>query len=373
MVLREIEEILNKPISGKKVIVLLGARQIGKTTLLKKITEKEKNTVWLNADNAIVQSVFSNFSVASFESYIGNANIVVIDEAQQLNEIGKNIKQLYDAGSKFQIIATGSSAFELRNQTNEPLTGRKWEYHLYPFSFSELANHHTAAFEIEQLERRLLFGCYPEIVTNLGDERERLHTLSDSYLYKDVLMWQVIKKPEKIIQLLKVLALQIGSEVNYHELGKQLQLTNDTVEKYIRILEQTFVIFRLPSYSSNVKKELTKGKKIYFFYNGIRNALLADYRPLAARQDAGALWENYIISELWKKDNNYLSYGKFYFWRTADQQEIDLIIEKDGTLFTYEIKWNANAKAKLSKTFSNNYTNYKFQLIHKGNYWEFLK
>ena len=373
MVLREIQPTLKKRIAGKKVIILLGARQTGKTTLLKKLVEEEENTVWLNADNSTVQAVFTNFSVASFESYVGKAKIVVIDEAQQLHEIGNSIKQLYDGNSEFQIIATGSSAFELRNQTNEPLTGRKWEYHLYPFSFSELANHHTTAFEIDQLERRLLFGCYPEIVTNAGDERERLQTLSDSYLYKDVLMWQGIKKPEKIIQLLKVLALQIGSEVNYNELGKQLQLTNDTVEKYISILEQTFVIFRLPSYSNNVKKELTKGKKIYFFDNGIRNALLADYRPIAARQDVGALWENYIISELWKTDNNRLSYGKFYFWRTADQQEIDLIIEKDGTLFTYEIKWNANSKARLSRTFSSNYPNHEFQLINRENYWQVLQ
>lgn len=358
---------------GKKVIILLGARQTGKTTLLKNLVEKKESIVWLNADNATVQSIFNNFSVAGFESYIGKANTVIIDEAQQLYEIGKNIKQLYDAESNFQIIATGSSAFELRNQTNEPLTGRKWEYHLYPFSFSELANYHTTAFEIEQLERRLLFGCYPEIVINQGDEKERLQTLTESYLYKDVLMWQGIQKPEKILQLLKVLALQIGSEVNYQELGKQIQLTNDTVEKYITILEQTFVIFRLPSYSRNVKKELTKGKKIYFFDNGIRNALLADYRPVAVRQDIGALWENYIISELWKKDSNTLSYGKFYFWRTADQQEIDLIIEKDGTLFTYEIKWNIKAKGKLSKTFSNNYPNYEFQMIHKENYWKLLQ
>ena len=373
MVLREIQEILRKRIAGKKIIILLGARQTGKTTMLRKLIETEAQSVWLNADNATVQAVFNNFSVAGFESYVGAAKIVVIDEAQQLTDVGKNIKQLYDAGSKFQIIATGYSAFELRNQTNEPLTGRKWEYHLYPFSFSELANYHTAAFEIEQLERRLLFGSYPEVVTHMGDEKERLQTLSDSYLYKDVLMWQGIKKPEKIIQLLKVLALQIGSEVNYHELGKQIQLTNDTVEKYIGILEQAFVIFRLPSYSSNLKKELTKGKKIYFYDNGIRNALLADYRPVAARQDVGALWENYIVSELWKKESNTLSYGKFYFWRTADQQEIDLIIEKDGTLFTYEIKWNDKSKARLSKTFSNNYPNYKFEVIHKTNYWQLLQ
>jgi predicted AAA+ superfamily ATPase len=186
------------------------------------------------------------------------------------------------------------------------------------------------------------------------------------------LMWQGLKKPEKIIQLLKVLALQIGSEVNYNELGKQLQLTNDTIEKYISILEQTFVLFRLPSYATNLKKELTKGKKIYFFDNGIRNALIGDYRPVAIRQDVGALFENFIISELWKKNTYDNSFGKFYFWRTTDQQEVDLIIDKDGTLHTYEIKWSPTAKARLSKTFSGNYPNNTFTIIHKENYWGFL-
>ncbi len=235
-----------------------------------------------------------------------------------------------------------------------------------------MAIHSNLPTEVAQLDLRLIYGSYPEVITNPGDEKERLQLLSDSYLYKDVLMWQGLKKPEKIIHLLKILALQIGSEVNYNELGKQLQLSNDTVEKYINILEQTFVIFRLPSYSSNLKKELTKSKKIYFFDNGIRNALIGDYRPIAARQDVGALFENYIISELWKQNAYNNEYGKFYFWRTADQQEIDLIINKNGTLHTYEIKWNPKAKVRLSKTFSNNYLNHTFTIIHKENYWQFL-
>ncbi len=372
MILRNLQDVIRKRIGSKKVVILLGARQTGKTTLLKNMITPADNAVWLNADNATVQAIFENFTVAGFTSFTGNCNIVIIDEAQQLKDIGKNIKQIYDSGITMQVIATGSSAFELRNKTNEPLTGRKWEYHLYPICFDELSKHTSIPAEVEQLERRLLFGCYPDIVENAGDEKERLQILTDSYLYKDVLMWQGILKPEKIIQLLKVLALQMGSEVNYNELGKQLQLSNDTIEKYITILEQAFVIFRMPSYSTNLKKELTKGKKIYFFDNGIRNALISDYRPVAVRQDIGALWENYIISELWKKNEYQLEYGTFYFWRTADQQEIDLIIEKNGMLFTSEIKWNPKAKAKLSKTFSNHYPNHQFEVIHKENYWQFL-
>jgi uncharacterized protein len=372
MILRYIHNTIQQRLGDKKIVVLLGARQVGKTSLLKNMIVQKENAVWLNADDAVVQTLFENFSVAGFTSFVGNTNLVIIDEAQQLPDIGIKLKQLYDNNVSFQIIVTGSSAFELRNKTNEPLTGRKWEYHLYPFSFSELAKNTNTPQEIQQLETRLLFGNYPEVVVNAGDEKERLQTLTDSYLYKDVLMWQGLKKPEKIIQLLKVLALQIGSEVNYNELGKQLQLSNDTIEKYITILEQTFVIFRLPSYSTNLKKELTKGKKIFFFDNGIRNALIGDYRPVAIRQDVGALWENYIISELWKKDSYDNAYGTFYFWRTADQQEVDLIIDKNGTLHTYEIKWNPKAKARISKTFSGNYPNHDFSVIHKENYWEYL-
>jgi uncharacterized protein len=369
---RIISKSIEQRLGDKKIIILLGARQVGKTSLLKNSIGQKENTIWLNADDAVIKTMFENFSVAGFTSFVGNAKFVVIDEAQQLLDVGIKLKQLYDAALPFQIIVTGSSAFELRNKTNEPLTGRKWEYHLYPFSFAELAKNTTTPQAIQELETRLLFGNYPEVVVNPGDEKERLQTLTDSYLYKDVLMWQGLQKPAKIIQLLKVLALQIGSEVNYNELGKQLQLTNDTVEKYITILEQTFVLFRLPSYSTNQKKELTKGKKIYFFDNGIRNALIGDYRPVAIRQDVGALFENYIISELWKKNSYENSYGKFYFWRTADQQEVDLIIDKNGTLYTYEIKWNAKAKARLSKTFSNIYTNHIFSVIHKDNYWGYL-
>lgn len=372
MILRQLETDIRRHLNGEKIIILLGARQTGKTTLLKSITAQNERVVWLNADEAVVQAVFENFSLAGFKTFTGNATLVIIDEAQQILDIGKKLKLIYDSDSKTQLVATGSSAFELRNKTNEPLTGRKWEYHLFPFSFKELAANSSVPNETQQLELRLVFGSYPEIVVNTGDEKQRLQLLTDSYLYKDILMWQGLQKPEKIIQLLKVLALQIGSEVNYNELGKQLQLSNDTIEKYITILEQTFVLLRLPSYSSNLKKELTKGKKIYFFDNGIRNALIGDYRPIALRQDAGALWENYIITELWKQNQYSISFGKFYFWRTADQQEIDLIIDKNGTLHTYEIKWNPKAKARLSKTFSNNYPNHQFDVIHKENYWEYL-
>lgn len=373
MIQRILEAGITKRMNKEKIILLFGARQVGKTTLLKMLTEKSVGkTVWLNADDAVVQSLFERFSMHSFKAFTGNPELVVIDEAQQLNDIGKCLKQLFDSGLTFQMLVSGSSAFELRNKTSEPLTGRKWEYHLFPFSFKELADETNPLAEVQHLPVRLLFGMYPEVVTHPGDERQRLQLLMDSYLYKDVLMWQGLKKPEKIIQLLKALALQVGNEVNYNELSRLIKLDRETVEKYILILEQTYIIFRLPSFSSNHRKELSKSRKIYFFDNGIRNILLGDFRPIEARQDTGALWENYIISELWKKEHNNMQYGKFYFWRTSDQQEIDLIIEKNGILHSYEVKWNPMAQARLSKTFSNNYPNSTFDVINKENFFEFL-
>jgi predicted AAA+ superfamily ATPase len=372
MIIRYIAKQIAARCNNEKIILLFGARQVGKSTLLKEITRTIPGTTWMNADDPVVQSLFQHFTVAGFKAFIGNAGLIVIDEAQQIEDIGKKLKLLFDNQTGVQLIATGSSAFELRNKMNEPLTGRKWEYHLYPFSFSELANHTSILEEVQQLPLRLLYGCYPDVVMHPGEEKERLQLLTDSYLYKDILMWQGLKKPEKIIHLLKALALQTGNEVNYSELGNLLKLDKETVEKYINVLEQTFVIFRLPSYSTNHRKELAKGKKIYFFDTGIRNALIGDYRPLEIRQDKGALWENYIISELWKMNQYKQGYGRFYFWRTNDQQEIDLIIDKDGTLHSYEIKWSPNAKARLSKTFSRQYPNHSFSVIHPENYWQWL-
>ncbi len=373
MIQRTIESNISNRATKEKIILLFGARQVGKTTLLKMLTEKSgTKTVWMNADDAVVQSLFERFSTHSFQAYIGNPDLIVVDEAQQLDDVGKCLKQLFDSGLTYQMVVSGSSAFELRNKTSEPLTGRKWEFHLFPFSFEELANETNPLTEMQHLPVRLLFGMYPEVVTHPGDERQRLQLLMDSYLYKDVLMWQGLKKPEKIIQLLKALALQVGNEVSYNELSRILKLDRETVEKYILILEQTYIIFRLPSFSTNQRKELSKSRKIYFFDNGIRNILIGDFRPIEARQDIGALWENYIISELWKKEHNYMQYSKFYFWRTSDQQEIDLIIEKDGILHACEMKWNPMAKARLSKTFINNYPNNTFNVINKENFFEFL-
>jgi predicted AAA+ superfamily ATPase len=371
-----IERIIANNIKSKlnkgKAILLLGARQVGKSTLLKQIISNEVDVLWLDAENPDVELMFQNATNTRLQSLFGKYKIVIIDESQKIENIGSKIKLFTDHLKDIQIIATGSSAFDLKNKTNESLTGRKWEFHLFPLSFQEMVDHTNLIEEERQLPHRLVFGYYPEIVTSNDDEALRLKSLSDSYLYKDILMWEGIKKPEKIVLLLKALAMQIGSEVNFHELGNLVGLKNDTVEKYIQLLEQTYVIFRLPAYTSNQRKELKKARKIYFFDNGIRNAIIGDFKVWELRQDKGALFENFIISELWKKEHYMDNLSNFYFWRTQDQQEIDLIIERDGILNAIEIKWNSNAKARLSKTFSNIYKQHTFQVIHSENLAEVL-
>ncbi len=372
-ILRSAGTLLKADCFKGKAIVLLGARQVGKSTLLKNLfTNTQNKILWLDAENADVSAIFTNATNVRLTQIAGNNNIVIIDEAQKIPNIGSVLKLFTDYLPDVQVIATGSSAFDLRNKTSEPLTGRKWEHYLYPVSFSEMVHHTNLLEEKRNLHHRLVFGSYPEIVTAADNLERRLKAMVESYLYKDVLMWSGLKKPEKIIDLLKALAYQIGNEVNYNELGNKLDLKSETVESYISILEQTYIIFKLPSYSTNQRKELRKGKKIYFFDTGLRNALIADLRPAEIRQDIGHLFENYIVSELWKKNSYENSFGKFYFWRTADQQEIDLIIEKENTLHAFEIKWSPQKKVSLSKTFSNAYPNNTFKVIHPQNMEEVL-
>lgn len=286
-----IQRILQKNIEDKlykgKAIIILGARQTGKTTLLKKIIENKEDSLWLNADEQETIALFENSSSSRLKLVFANKKIVVIDEAQRIPNIGIKLKLITDNIPELQLIATGSSAFELSNKINEPLTGRKWEYKLFPISFSEMANHSNFLEEKSKLNHRLIYGYYPDVVNNPGIEKEILKQLSDSYLYKDILMWQQIKKPEKLIKLLQVLALQLGSEISYNNLASLLEMDNQTVEKYIQLLEQTFIIFRLPALNRNQRKEIKRGRKIYFFDNGIRNALIANFNLTNLREDIG--------------------------------------------------------------------------------------
>lgn len=364
-------EIERKLFSGKAIIII-GARQTGKTTLLKNFVKNKENVKWFNADEADTIALFENSSSTRFKAIFADKKIVVIDEAQRISDIGIKLKIIIDQLPETQLIVTGSSSFDLSNKINEPLTGRKWEYQLFPVSFSEMVNYHGFETENRLLTHRLLYGYYPEVVSNQGNEKEILKQLSDSYLYKDILMWERIKKPEKIIKLLQALALQIGSEISYNNLAILLEMDNQTVEKYIQLLEQTYIIFRLPAFSRNSRKELKRGRKIYFYDTGIRNALIANFSLPEIREDIGALWENFLISERMKflKYNN--MWANSYFWRTQDQQEIDYIEEMDGVLYAYEIKWNSKKQPSISKTFAKTYPNHQYKIINTKNYEEFL-
>lgn len=356
-----------------KIIVILGARQVGKSTLVKMLPSCQENQVlWLDGENADVLLLLSGVHVERLRQLTSGYKVVVIDEAQKIPQIGSVLKLFADYFKELQVIASASSAFELRNALNEPLTGRKYEYQLFPLSFQEMNEHHGLLNEIRQLPQRMTFGAYPEIVVHPEDSERLLRFLSDSYLYKDIFLFKGIKRPEKMLELLKLLAWQIGNEVNYQELSKTLLMDNQTIENYMGMLEQAFVIYKLPAFHTNQRKELKKSKKIYFNDLGIRNALINDFRPIEVRNDAGPMFENYIINELRKKNVYNREYANFYFWRDSDQREIDLVIEKNNNLSAIEIKWNSKKKVSLTKSFKNVYGDVAFTYIHKANYHEYI-
>ncbi len=373
MIYRFLEKLISKKLSDKKAIIIFGPRQSGKTSLVRKIINEFKQPVlWLNGDESDTRSDLSHQTAVKLKNLIGNNKTVVIDEAQRIENIGLCIKIIVDNIKDVKIIATGSSSFELANKINEPLTGRKWEYLLFPFSYGELAGHTSPRDERRSLEHRLVYGYYPEVITSPGEEIKLLKSLSDSYLYKDILTWEDIKKPDKLEKLVQALAHQIGNEVSYRELGQLVGLDNETVEKYIYFLEKAFVVFRLGTFSRNLRNELKKTRKIYFYDNGIRNAVINSFNSPGIRNDMGALWENFMMSERLK----YLQYNQIYcnryFWRTHAQQEIDYVEEKDGKLFAFEFKWNKKAKAKFPKSFLSAYPESETKLITPENFDEFL-
>ena len=374
MIKRQITENIIKRLNTKKVVIIYGARQTGKTTLLKYIYNLYSNeSIFLNCDEPSVREQLTNVNSVNLKQLVGNKKYVFIDEAQRIKNIGITLKLFVDELPDKKILASGSSAFELANQIKEPLTGRKFEFILYPFSLNELITEYGKIELDMNLENRIIFGMYPEIVTDVENSKENLRLISESYLYKDILTFNEMRKPEILQSLVRALALQIGNQVSYAELSKLLKIDQTTVQKYIDLLEKSFVIFRLNSFSRNVRTELKKTRKIYFYDTGIRNALIDNFQPLELRADKGALWENFLISELIKKSANIRDFSKFYFWRTKLQQEIDLIQENENGLFGYEFKWNKNSKVKIPLTFTKAYPDARIKIIDVNNFYELFQ
>lgn len=341
MISRLLQETIESRLFAGKAIIVIGARQVGKSTLFKLILEKQDyKALQLNCDEPEVRDMLSNINTAELRLLIADNRIVVIDEAQRVENIGMTLKLITDNFPEVQLLVTGSSSFELQDKLNEPLTGRKYEYHLYPISTAELMASNGLLGVKQTLEQRLVYGSYPDILNHADDAKELLMNLASSYLYKDLLTLESVRRPVLLGKLLTALALQVCSEVSYNELAQTVGTDNKTIEKYIDLLEKCYIVFRLNGFNRNLRSELKKSKKIYFFDNGIRNAILQNFAPLSLRQDAGALWENFIISERIKRNHYSGRYVNNYFWRTTQQQEIDYVEECDGQFSIFEMKWN---------------------------------
>ena len=375
MIPRSIEtQIVSRIKASSKIIVLYGARQVGKTTLIKSLLNKHfKKVLEVNADQKKYQDILSSTDLNQLKRLVTGYNLLFIDEAQRIPNIGLNLKIIYDNIPNLRIVATGSSSFELANKISEPLTGRTWTYTLFPISILEWREIYNP-FEIdEKLPEFLTYGMYPEIFNykNELDKMDYLKELINSFLYKDLLELSQIKNSGKIYDLLRLLAFQIGSPVSYNELGKKLGLSTDTVISYIDLLEKVFVIYRMPGFSKNLRKEITKNKKIYFYDVGVRNALIEDFTHPDKRQDIGHLWENFIISERIKRNSYLRAHLNSFFWRTYTGAELDYVEQGAGQLFGVEIKWG-NKIVKAPKSWLENYREASFRTVNSVNYQDFV-
>jgi len=369
---RTLDKNIYSSLFTRKAVILIGPRQVGKTTLINTIlTTYPGEYLFLDGDDPTVIGLLSKANTEQLRQIIGRKKIVFIDEAQRIPNIGITAKIIIDQLKPVQVILSGSSALELNQQTQEPLTGRKWTFHLWPISWEEYQAHVGYLPAEQDLETRLVFGFYPDVINNKTRQKETLQELSDSYLYKDVLMYGTIKKPDLVQKLLQALAHQLGNEVSYKEVGDLIGADPKTVSHYIELLEKTFVVFKLPAFSRNLRDEIKTNRKIYFYDNGIRNAVIGQFQALENRNDKGALWENFLISERLKL----ISYNKMstrtYFWRTKQQQEVDYVEEREGQIYGFEFKWNAKRGIRFPKTFTHNHTSINAG-ITRDNFREFV-
>lgn len=367
-------ENLRQLVVPEKVAVIYGPRRCGKTTLINKFLENtEERFILASGDDITVREYLGSQSIPKLKGFVGSSSLLVIDEAQRIREIGLNLKLVVDHIGGVKVVVTGSSSFDLARDVGEPLTGRKYTLRLFPLSQMEISGIEQRSETDANLENRLVYGSYPEIVIaedNLLKERY-LKEIVGSYLYKDILELEGLRHPDKIVRLLQLLAFQIGREVSFNELGGQLGISKNTVERYLELLEKVFVVFRLPGFSRNLRKEISKNARYYFYDTGIRNALINNFNTLHMRDDVGMLWENYVIMERIKRQEYLALSANNYFWRTYDQQEIDFVEERGGKLYGYEIKWKKGS-GKPAKAWLETYKNASYEIINRDNYLEFI-
>lgn len=375
MIKRVIEERVNNALAKKKAVTIMGPRQVGKSTLATSVIPQDAKILEINGDNTDVRTMFVNVDEAKMRILIGNRNFLFVDEAQKIENVGNMLKIVAEKFNDVRIVVTGSSAFKLAAAVNESLTGRKREFKLYPFSFKEMADHTSVIDEQRMLDHRLIYGYYPEVVTSPGEEKEVLKEIIDSYLYKDVMEENNIAKPDKLVKLVQALAFQIGSTISANELAGLVGVDAKTIERYLDILEKSYIIYTLPSYSKNQRNELKFSRKVYFWDMGIRNGVIGNMAPVTLRspEELGHMWENFIITERIKR-NEYAgrTFVKHYFWRTQQKKEIDLIEIEDGVMIGFEIKKKEGKRVSAPSSFTEAYPDAKFECITPAELIEFL-
>lgn len=372
MIPRQLERALTNKLFKGKALLLLGPRQVGKTTLLRQILDTQSEEYqFLDGDDPTVRKLLDNPNTEQIRQILGSHKIIFIDEAQRIQNIGLTSKIITDQFKDKQLILSGSSSFELSENMQEPLTGRKWTYRLYPISWQEWQNHIGYVKSEQDLKNRLVFGFYPDILNHPEEVERTLTELVESYLYKDILIHAGIRKPGKIQKLVQALAYQAGQEIVYKELGDLTEMDPKTVSKYVDILEKAYIIFQLPSFSKNLRNEIKKSNKIYFYDNGVRNAVIQEFQSFENRKDTGFLWENFLISERIKQLSYHGERRQTYFWRTKQQQEVDYIETKDSSIYGFEFKWNPKRNIRFPKTFTKNYPA-EVKGINQNNFRDFV-